>query len=38
VGARTAISFLLLNLDVAWNTDLRDTSAPRWYFTIGPEF
>jgi outer membrane protein assembly factor BamA len=38
VGARTAVSFLLLKLDVAWHSDLRDVSQPRWHFSIGPEF
>jgi Tol biopolymer transport system component len=38
VGARTAVAFFLLKLDVAWNTDFRDVSQPRWHFSIGPEF
>lgn len=38
VGMRTAISFLILKLDCAWRTDLADVSAPRWHFSLGPEF
>jgi outer membrane translocation and assembly module TamA len=37
-GVRSALSFMLLKLDVAWGTDLTGTSRPRWYFSIGPEF
>jgi Tol biopolymer transport system component len=37
-GIRTAVYFFLLKLDVAWRTDLQDTSKPRWHFSIGPEF
>ena len=37
-GVRSALSFMLLKLDVAWGTDLTDVSKPRWYFSIGPEF
>ncbi len=38
VGVRSAIYFLILKLDAAWNTDLRGASQPRWHFSIGPEF
>jgi outer membrane protein assembly factor BamA len=38
VGARTAVSFLLLKLDVGWHSDFHDVSQPRWHFSIGPEF
>lgn len=38
VGVRTAIGFLILKLDTAWNTDLVGVSQPRWHFSIGPEF
>ncbi len=37
-GARTAFSFLIFKLDVAWRTDFKDVSRPRWHFSIGPEF
>jgi Tol biopolymer transport system component len=37
-GIRTAVYFLILKLDVAWNTDLVQVSRPRWYFSLGPEF
>lgn len=37
-GIRTAVYFFLMKLDVAWRTDLQDTSRPRWHFSIGPEF
>ena len=37
-GIRTAFSFFIMKLDVAWNTDFASTSKPRWYFSIGPEF
>jgi Tol biopolymer transport system component len=37
-GIRTALSFLILKLDVAWRTDLADISRPRWHFSLGPEF
>ncbi len=39
VGLRLGVSFLLFNLDVAWSTDLVDTSPhPVYYWTIGTEF
>lgn len=38
VGVRSALAFLVLKLDAGWRTDLRDTSRPRWHFSIGPEF
>ena len=37
-GVRSAMSFFILKLDVAWNTNFDRTSKPRWYFSIGPEF
>jgi len=37
-GVRSAMSFLILKVDVAWNTNFNRTSKPRWYFSIGPEF
>ncbi len=37
-GVRTALYFFILKLDAAWNTDFRNTSRPRWHFSIGPEF
>ena len=37
-GIRSSIFYMIFKLDVAWNTDLRYTSSPHWYFSIGPEF
>ena len=37
-GVRSALSFLLLKLDVAWGTNFVGVSRPRWYVSIGPEF
>ena len=37
-GIRSLVFFMILKLDVAWASDLVNTSAPRWYFSIGPEF
>jgi hypothetical protein len=37
-GVRSSIFYMILKLDVAWNTDLRYASKPHWYFSIGPEF
>jgi hypothetical protein len=37
-GVRTAMSFMMLKLDVAWHSDLLSVSQPRYHFTIGPEF
>ena len=37
-GVRTALYFFIVKLDVAWKSDLRDVSRPRWHFSIGPEF
>jgi outer membrane protein assembly factor BamA len=37
-GIRTAVYFLILKLDAAWNTDFVQVSRPRWHFSIGPEF
>lgn len=36
-GIRTAVAFMILKLDVAWSTDFVGVSAPRYYFSIGPE-
>jgi Tol biopolymer transport system component len=38
VGVRSALYFLIVKLDTAWKTDLHTVSAPRWHFSIGPEF
>jgi len=38
VGIRSAVYFFILKLDAAWNTDLQNTSRPRWHFSLGPEF
>ncbi len=37
-GIRSYVLFALFKLDVAWHTNLRDVSRPRWHFSIGPEF
>jgi Tol biopolymer transport system component len=37
-GIRSFVLFALFKLDVAWHTNLRDVSRPRWHFSIGPEF
>jgi hypothetical protein len=37
-GIRTFFLIALVKLDVAWRTDMRDISGPRWHFSIGPEF
>jgi outer membrane protein assembly factor BamA len=37
-GIRSSVLYMILKLDVAWNTDLRYASNPHWYFSIGPEF
>ncbi len=37
-GSRLRISILVLKLDSAWSTDLKETSRMRWHFSIGPEF
>ena len=37
-GIRTFFLFALFKLDVAWRTDMRNTSSPRWHFSVGPEF
>ena len=37
-GIRTALYFMILRLDAAWNTDLAEVSRPRWHVSIGPEF
>lgn len=37
-GVRSAFYYMLLKLDCGWATNGHDTSSPRWYFSIGPEF
>jgi hypothetical protein len=37
VGVRTSFLYTLIKLDVAWRTDLVQTSRPVWQFSIGPE-
>jgi Tol biopolymer transport system component len=37
-GIRTALFFMIMKLDAAWNTDFDVVSRPRWHFSIGPEF
>jgi len=37
-GVRTALFFMIMKLDAAWNTDFDVVSRPRWHFSIGPEF
>ena len=37
-GVRTHLSFMVLKLDTAWQTDLASVGRPRWEFSIGPEF
>jgi hypothetical protein len=38
-GSRANLGFLLLRLDVAWTTDLENSSSrPRYYFSLGTEF
>jgi hypothetical protein len=37
-GIRSFVLFALFKFDVAWHTNLRDVSRPRWHFSIGPEF
>jgi hypothetical protein len=29
---------MVFKLDVAWASDLRIASEPRWHFSVGPEF
>ncbi len=38
VGVRSSIFFMVFKLDVAWASDMHTASAPRWHFSIGPEF
>jgi len=39
VGARLNLGFFILQLDVAWSTDLTQTSdKPIYYISLGPEF
>jgi Tol biopolymer transport system component len=38
-GSRANLGFLLLRFDVAWTTDLENSSSrPRYYFSLGTEF
>ena len=38
-GARMNLGFLLLRFDVAWSSDLANsTNGPYYYFSLGPEF
>jgi len=37
-GPRLRLGFLLLQWDVAWRTDLLETSKPSYYFSLGAEF
>jgi Tol biopolymer transport system component len=38
-GSRANLGFLLLRFDVAWKTDLENSSSrPRYYFSLGTEF
>ena len=38
LGMRTWVWFFILRWDVAWSTDMVDTSRPLYYFSIGSEF
>jgi Tol biopolymer transport system component len=38
IGIRMRLSFLVLRLDRAWQTDLRDTGSARTHFALGAEF
>ncbi len=38
IGVRMRLSFLVLRLDRAWQTDLRETGAARTHFALGAEF
>jgi len=37
-GVRSALFFMIMKMDVAWNTEFVNVSRPRWHFSIGPEF
>jgi Tol biopolymer transport system component len=37
-GIRINLGFFVLQWDVAWNTDLVNSSKPRYYLSLGPEF
>jgi outer membrane protein assembly factor BamA len=37
-GIRSSFLFMVFKLDVAWASDLRIASEPRWHFSVGPEF
>jgi Tol biopolymer transport system component len=38
-GSRANLGFLLLRFDIAWKTDLQNSSSkPRYYFSLGTEF
>ena len=36
-GPRIRLGFLLLQWDIAWRTDLLETSKPNYYFSLGAE-
>jgi Tol biopolymer transport system component len=38
IGVRMRLSFLVVRLDRAWQTDLRDTGSARTHFALGAEF
>lgn len=38
IGLRMRLSFLVLRLDRAWQTDLRETGSARTHFALGAEF
>ena len=38
LGIRSWVWFFILRWDVAWSTDMVDTSRPRYYFSIGAEY
>lgn len=37
-GVRVGVSFLVIRYDVAWGSNLRETTRPRHHLTLGPEF
>ncbi|KPL08056.1 hypothetical protein AMJ86_02075 [bacterium SM23_57] len=37
-GTRVNLGFFLIQWDVAWSTDLVDSSKPKYYFSLGAEF
>ncbi len=38
IGVRSWVWFFILRWDVAWSTDMVDTSKPRYFFSIGAEY